>query len=66
VICACHNVAVNEITGVFASGGTVNDAQQKLKCGTGCGSCLPEIKRIESSTRVKLATNKLVFEELTA
>ncbi len=66
IICACHHVAINEITGVFLNGGTVNDAQQKLKCGTGCGSCLPEIKRIESCIRVKLANDKPALAELAA
>ncbi len=66
IICACHNVAANEISSVFASGGNVSDAQQKLKCGTGCGSCLPEIKRIESSIRIKLVSDKPVREELAA
>ncbi len=46
IVCACHNVAENEIAACFTAGGAVADAQKTLKCGTGCGSCLPELKRL--------------------
>ena len=50
VVCSCHNVAENEIVACFAAGGNVADAQEKLKCGTGCGSCVPELKRMAQAS----------------
>ncbi len=58
IICNCFNVAQSDITAVLASAneaGSLNAGsgmdglailQQKLKCGTNCGSCVPELKRI--------------------
>ncbi len=46
IVCSCHNVAENEIAACFTAGGDVADAQKKLKCGSGCGSCVPELKRL--------------------
>ena len=52
VICSCIDVSENEIRSkVAADGRTPPEArlasvQQALKCGTGCGSCLPEIRRL--------------------
>ncbi|MDB5947831.1 MAG: assimilatory nitrate reductase alpha subunit apoprotein, partial [Ramlibacter sp.] len=50
-VCSCFNVTDLEITGFLA--GLDGDAparfcalQAELKCGTNCGSCLPELKRM--------------------
>ncbi len=53
VICNCWNVAQADIETWIAntegSAKTVFDAlQQTLKCGTQCGSCIPELKRLIS------------------
>jgi assimilatory nitrate reductase catalytic subunit len=66
VVCACHNVAHNEIAVCFTAGGSVADAQKKLKCGTGCGSCLPELRRIELKIRVQATDENPALEELAA
>ena len=63
IVCSCHNVAENEIIGCFSNGGDVAEAQQKLKCGTGCGSCVPELKRMALKFRVATAS---AIEELAA
>ncbi|MFJ7568014.1 molybdopterin-dependent oxidoreductase [Herminiimonas sp. NPDC097707] len=51
IICNCFNVAETEINECLI--GTRGDVevklaglQQKLKCGTNCGSCVPELKKI--------------------
>ena len=50
-VCACFNVAENDIANHLA-GRDGSDAarlsalQADLKCGTQCGSCLPELKRL--------------------
>ena len=66
IVCACHNVAHNEIAACFAAGGSVADAQKKLKCGAGCGSCLPELRRIELKIRVQATDESPALEELAA
>ncbi len=63
IVCSCHNVAENEIAACFANGGDVDVAQQKLKCGTGCGSCVPELKRMALKFSVASAG---AIEELAA
>jgi assimilatory nitrate reductase catalytic subunit len=46
IICNCLDVAETEIQGVLAGGAGLAQLQQQLKCGTECGSCLPELKRM--------------------
>ncbi|MFA6314232.1 MAG: molybdopterin-dependent oxidoreductase, partial [Sterolibacterium sp.] len=47
IICNCHDVDAAQIaTAVAAGADTLLRLQAGLKCGTGCGACLPEIKRI--------------------
>ena len=55
VICNCFNVAENAITEALAQQDTLNHGspaerlltlQNTLQCGTSCGSCVPELKKI--------------------
>ncbi len=57
IVCNCFNVAEGDIAAVLALAGEVDGnengsvdrlamLQQKLKCGTNCGSCVPELKRL--------------------
>ena len=50
-VCSCFNVSENDIGSVLATSSGSADArlqqlQDTLKCGTNCGSCVPELKRI--------------------
>ena len=50
-ICSCHDVAEPQIVGALrASAGAIDERvaqlQTLLRCGTNCGSCLPELKRL--------------------
>ncbi len=46
-VCACFGVPHGRIAAAIAEGAnTTASIGQKLKAGTNCGSCLPEIKRI--------------------
>lgn len=47
VICNCLDVAENDIIETIQSGADLITLQNKLKCGTECGSCVPELKRLE-------------------
>lgn len=43
-VCACYNVAENSIIHAIESGAkSIQALGERLKCGTGCGSCKPEL-----------------------
>lgn len=51
IICNCGNVAEAEITEALAAMPAAGDRsltalQRQLKCGTNCGSCVPELKKM--------------------
>jgi assimilatory nitrate reductase catalytic subunit len=46
IVCTCLNVAESEIRAEIAQGADLTLLQEKLKCGTECGSCLPELKQL--------------------
>lgn len=46
IICNCLDVAENDIVDTIQLGADLITLQNKLKCGTECGSCLPELKRL--------------------
>jgi assimilatory nitrate reductase catalytic subunit len=57
IVCTCFNVAESEIMAALPAGPTcsLDDLQRKLKCGTNCGSCVPELKKmveLRQATRV--------------
>ncbi len=50
-VCSCFNVSESQITGFlnqYEGSGTeqLNALQTQLKCGTNCGSCVPQLKKI--------------------
>ncbi len=54
-VCACENVAESDIVAhLHGCAGTAEQRlaslQSALRCGTGCGSCLPELKRLAQRT----------------
>jgi assimilatory nitrate reductase catalytic subunit len=51
-VCACFGVGANIIRGAIAAGCATADAVgSKLKAGTNCGSCRPEIAKIIAASR---------------
>ncbi|MGA7179201.1 MAG: molybdopterin-dependent oxidoreductase [Thiobacillaceae bacterium] len=56
VICNCLGVFKADIDHAIATGASLEQLQLTLKCGTECGSCVPELKR-------KLATCVLAFSK---
>ena len=54
-ICSCLDVSERQISEFLANVSTVasplHALQQALKCGTECGSCLPELKRLVARAR---------------
>jgi assimilatory nitrate reductase catalytic subunit len=45
-ICACFGVGESQVRAAVAAGATLAGVQKDLKCGTNCGSCLPELRRL--------------------
>ena len=50
-ICACFKVGESEIRAAVAAGATLAGLQKDLKCGTHCGSCIPELRRLVAAQR---------------
>jgi assimilatory nitrate reductase catalytic subunit len=46
IVCNCLDVSENEIVDACEAGADLQTLQAKLKCGTQCGSCVPELKRL--------------------
>lgn len=46
VVCSCEGVREDAIVAGAARGLDVAGLQRELRCGTGCGSCVPELKRL--------------------
>lgn len=53
IICNCLNVSENEIAADAAAGLDFVACQAKRQCGTSCGSCVPEVKRIIARTQAE-------------
>ena len=65
IVCTCFDVAEGILrSSLTAEAGTAEAAlsgiQASLKCGTHCGSCLPELKRLAAETRRDQARNSIV------
>jgi assimilatory nitrate reductase catalytic subunit len=50
-VCSCFDVSVSQIGAVLSAYSGNADAQlakvqDQLKCGSNCGSCIPELKRL--------------------
>ncbi|HRF12295.1 MAG TPA: molybdopterin-dependent oxidoreductase [Candidatus Accumulibacter phosphatis] len=48
VVCKCADVTAAQIATDIASGATLAVLQEQRKCGTFCGSCLPELRQMIS------------------
>jgi len=55
IICNCLNVAENDIRTAIEAGADFAQLQHELKCGTACGSCVPELRRMLASASVPVA-----------
>ena len=56
-VCSCFDVRERQITDALRAfageaGERMRRLQAQLKCGTNCGSCVPELKRIVRLTEV--------------
>ncbi|MCX7626845.1 MAG: molybdopterin-dependent oxidoreductase [Methylophilaceae bacterium] len=51
IVCNCLDVSEHEIRAALAGGADLPALQAKLKCGTECGSCVPELRRLVGDNR---------------
>jgi assimilatory nitrate reductase catalytic subunit len=54
IVCVCVDVSANEIAAALREGADLAQLQSRLKCGTECGSCVPELKRMCASLAIVL------------
>ena len=59
-VCTCFNVGEDAIRGTLPRCGGTDDQrlaalQSELKCGTNCGSCIPELRRLLKAVPASLA-----------
>ncbi|MFC0401027.1 nitrate reductase [Paraburkholderia rhizosphaerae] len=52
VVCSCTQVKESRINEAIANGAGVPELKAKLGCGTVCGSCVPELKRLVETAAV--------------
>lgn len=50
VVCNCKQVTQSQIEQAIANGSALDELKSTLGCGTVCGSCVPEIKRLLTAT----------------
>jgi assimilatory nitrate reductase catalytic subunit len=46
IVCNCFEVSETEIRAEIGRGADLSALQRSLKCGTNCGSCVPELRRL--------------------
>ncbi len=51
IVCNCLDVAEPDIVAAVAAGADLAELQDALGCGTECGSCVPELKRLVAARR---------------
>jgi assimilatory nitrate reductase catalytic subunit len=62
LVCTCFEVSSDEISSAITAGACdVKTLGEKLKCGTNCGSCIPELKQLlrdsQSDPEQKVSTS---------
>jgi assimilatory nitrate reductase catalytic subunit len=50
MVCSCVGVPEQDIRSAICSGASLAELQATLKCGTQCGSCVPELRRMLDET----------------
>ncbi|MDP3540091.1 MAG: molybdopterin-dependent oxidoreductase [Azonexus sp.] len=55
IVCKCADVSDTQIREELAQGAKLPQLQEKLKCGTFCGSCVPDVKRLVAEYAPKQA-----------
>ncbi|WP_291994201.1 nitrate reductase [Candidatus Accumulibacter sp. ACC003] len=59
VLCNCADVSEAQIRADLEAGATLAILQEKRKCGTFCGSCIPELRQIVADRAAHVASAEL-------
>ncbi|HEY0330033.1 MAG TPA: molybdopterin-dependent oxidoreductase [Rhodopseudomonas sp.] len=63
IVCACFGVGLNAINAALQRGASsVEQIGQRLRAGTNCGSCLPELRRIVGAAAAVQPTDETLRE----
>jgi assimilatory nitrate reductase catalytic subunit len=57
IVCNCFDVSEHEIRADFQAGHDLISLQKERRCGTSCGSCIPELHRLARAASVPQATS---------
>jgi assimilatory nitrate reductase catalytic subunit len=49
IVCKCADITAEQIATDIEAGATLTVLQDRRKCGTFCGSCLPELRQMISA-----------------
>lgn len=49
IVCKCADVSYQQILASLQAGCDISGLQENLKCGTFCGACMPDIRRMQST-----------------
>lgn len=61
MICSCFQVSEKSITAAIETGARTAEALgEKLRCGTNCGSCVPELNRLIRANKVREVPAEIV------
>jgi assimilatory nitrate reductase catalytic subunit len=61
-ICNCFDVAEDEIDAFLAQSKSLQALQASLRCGTNCGSCLPELqRRVGNRGQLPISSQEVVY-----
>ncbi|MBW7903719.1 MAG: molybdopterin-dependent oxidoreductase [Rhodocyclaceae bacterium] len=55
IVCRCAGVGEAQIRAALAGGASLAAVQDTLKCGTYCGGCLPELRKMAAATAATVA-----------
>jgi len=55
VVCKCAGVSEAQIVRALAGGASLAEVQERLKCGTFCGGCVPDLRKLAAATAEKAA-----------
>jgi assimilatory nitrate reductase catalytic subunit len=64
IVCNCADISEAQIKADLESGATLAVLQEKRKCGTFCGSCLPELRQMVASQTQRATTEAACLKTL--
>jgi assimilatory nitrate reductase catalytic subunit len=57
-VCSCLDVSEAEIRAAVAGGAQMDELKSRLRCGTECGTCVPELRRLVAEAGAAAASRQ--------